>query len=168
MALYEVGLPLIEIPTGIGLSLIVKSPVGYAYFNQTGGHACRQSWAEGVLVPLPFCPRVPATAQDTQDVLLDVFGPGSRHGGHCSDGIDDADAEQVDALLAMHHHAFQGERVVRVDRARLGDSWEAWVHVIVGPHPARPPKLPSAENALFWPFFGLAAGSAILTWTNSD
>ena len=178
MALHDVGLPLIEIPTGLGLSLIVKSPVGCAYVNQTGGHACLQSWAEGLLVPLPFSPWRPSTAQDTQDALLEIFGPGSRHGGHCSDSIDDADAEQVDALLAMHHHAFRGERVIRVDRARLGDSWEAWVHVIVGPHPTRPPKWPlapsaeapvgSPENAFYWPFFGLPSDRAILTWTNSD
>jgi Family of unknown function (DUF6210) len=171
-SLSDVGMPLVEIPSDIGLSLVVKWPVGFAYFNQTGGHSCLQSWAEGVLVPIP------APSSSTDDRLYEMFGPGSKYGGHCSDGIDEEDADSIDALLAVHHHAFQGERIVRVDRERLRDSWEAWVHVRIGAHPKRHPKLPlrvreraplgSDENAFLWPFFGLPSDRAILTWTNSD
>lgn len=171
-ALSDVDLPLIEIPSDVGLSLIVKWPVGCAYFNQTGGHTCQQSWAEGILVPIP------APSSSTEDHLYEMFGPASKYGGHCADGIDQEDADRIDALLATHHHAFQGERIIWVDRERLGDSWEAWVHVRIGPHPRRPPRLPltlggpaplgSNENAFFWPFFGLPSDEAILTWTNSD
>jgi hypothetical protein len=165
-------MPLIEIPSDIGLSLIVKWPVGCAYFNQTGGHSCQQSWAEGILVPIP----APNSSTDVR--LYEMFGPSSRYEGHCADGIDEDDADRIDVLLATHHHAFRGERIICVDRERLSDSWEAWIHIRIGAHPRRPPKLPIAvggaaplgsdENAFFWPFFGLPSDHAILTWTNSD
>ena len=172
LPLWEVGLPLIEVPADLGLSLILKCPVGCGYFQQTGGHSCLQSWAEGLLVPLP------APRSTTEERLQSLFGPASKYGGHCASGIDEADAEQIDSLLAAHHHAFEGERVIRVDRARLRDSWEAWVHVVVGAHPERPPRLPlslgqpsplgSPVNAFFWPFFGLPSRQAVLTWANGD
>jgi hypothetical protein len=113
----------------------------------------------------------------TEERLQALFGPDSKYRGHCANGIDEAGAEQIDSLLAAHHHAVEGERVLRVDRARLADSWEAWVHV-VGAHPERPPRLPlasgrpaplgSAENARFWPFFVLPSDRAVLTWANGD
>lgn len=171
-ALSDVDMPLIEIPSDIGLSLIVKWPAGFAYFNQTGGYSCQQSWAEGIFVPLA------APSSSTEDQLYEMFGPSSKYGGHCADRINEEDADRIDALLATHLHVFEGERIIRVDRERLATSWEAWVHVRIGPHPSRPPRLPLAlggpaplgsdENAFFWPFFGLPSDQAILTWTNSD
>ena len=169
-ALSDVGMCLVEIPVEFGLCLIVKAATGCAYYNQTGGHVCLQSWAEGLLVPIP--------GRNTDEALLELFGPVSKYGGCCANGIDDDDADKIDELLAKHHHAFRGEKIVRVDRDQLTNSWEAWVHVRIGDHPKRHPKLPltlggpaplgSEENAFFWPFFGLPSDRAILTWPNSD
>jgi hypothetical protein len=168
-SLADVAMMLVEVPTGI--SLIVKWPTRCAYRNQTGGHTCQQSWAEGLLVPFN-------AAWDTELKLAALFDEKSKYLGWCSDGIDENDADKIDALLAEHHYCFHGERVVTVDRARLGDSWEAWVHVRIGPHPQRHPRLPlslggpaprgSPQNDFFWPFFGLLGSEAILTWGNSD
>lgn len=171
-ALADVGMPLIEIPDDLGLCLVVELPVGCSYYNQTGGYSCRQAWAEGLLVPLPPHDGV------TEQALDQIFGPDGKYRGCCSERIDGDDADRIDALLAKHHPAFCGEQIIRVDRERLADSWEAWVHVRIGRHPARPPRLPlalggpaplgTAENAFFWPFYGLPSDEAILTWPNSD
>jgi hypothetical protein len=105
-ALSDVDMPLIQIPSDGGLSLIVKWPAGCAYFNQTGGHSCQQSWAEGILVPIP------APTSATQDRLYEMFGPESeKYGGNCYNRIDGEDADRIDALLATHHHAFEGQRI---------------------------------------------------------
>ena len=169
LQLADVGLPLVEVPTEIGLSLVLKWPSGCAYFNQTGGHACLQSWAEGLLVPLA------GASTSTEERLYELFGSrSSKYGGHCSREIDELDARHIDALLAAHHRAFAGQQIIRVDRARLADSHEAWVHVVIAPHPTRPARLPLAMGALedghafFWPFFGLPSSEAVLTWNNSD
>jgi hypothetical protein len=68
-------------------------------------------------------------------------------------GLDDADADLIDSIL--QDRRFDG---VTVDRARLTESHEAWVHVIV----AR-----ESDLALF-SGFGPYPHPAILTWPNSD
>lgn len=170
VSLSEIDMPLAIVPSGVWL--ILKWPTHFAYSNQTGGHSCQQSWAEGLLVPLKD------VAGKTIDSLMALFAEHSKHQGWCANGLDDDDPEQIDAILAEHHHAFKSTRVITVDRERLGDSWEAWVHVRIGEHPQRHPRLPlslggpaplgSAQNAFSWPFFGLPTTEAILTWDNSD
>lgn len=75
-----------------GLALIVPSKTGVVYRNQTGGHACYQTEIEGYLVPI---------ADDRQEIVdrLCSHFTGSKWGGWCAHGIDDATADEIDELL---------------------------------------------------------------------
>jgi hypothetical protein len=93
------------------------------------------------------------------------FGEGrTKYDGYCWNGIDADDADWIDFVLAELNPAFQRGPVLTVDRSRLADSWEAWVHVRIGPHPERHP----ANSVDCMPFHGIPAQEAILTWENSD
>lgn len=173
-----VEMPLVQVPSDIGLSLIVKVPSGWAYTTQTGGHRCLQAWAEGMLIPLGQR-GVALESVRTEDDLDEILGSSSRYQGHCYDQIDESDAKRIDTVLSKHWQDHYPD-LVRVDRRRLGDSWEAWVHVVIGPHGGRSPDRPRAHPPQpeprdiastapeFWPFYGLPSSEAILTWTNSD
>ncbi|MFC1609866.1 DUF6210 family protein [Myxococcota bacterium] len=163
----DIDLPLIKIPRNSGLSLIVKLPTGCAYLNQTGGHFCHQSWAEGLLVLLKTPCEFTMAGR-----LRGVFTGESKYGGYCGDGIDEEDAQEIDSLLRESIRGYsKSEPALSVDRERLADSWEAWVHVVIGKHPERPTKPQQWENPgwpYYWPYYGLPAELAILTWTNSS
>ncbi|MDZ4851658.1 MAG: DUF6210 family protein [Pirellulaceae bacterium] len=132
--LYELG----------GLALIVPSSTGVVYRQQSGGHSCFQTDAEGYLVPI---------AGDEHDAIERLYAhfTGPKWGGWCSNGIDDITANEIDILLAEVAHREQ----ITVDRSRLGDSWESWVHVKI-----EGPLLSLVEKS--------QPISAILTWPNSD
>lgn len=128
-----------------GVALILEAPTGVIYSNQVGGHFCLQPTYEGALLPVnpdrdPDGPR--SDLERALGALLLNRG-----------WLDDALADAVDATLARHIST----RGVTVDRARLHESIEAWVHVIVpeatgGPH---------GESSY-------PAGRGVLTWLNSD
>ena len=124
------------------LGLIFALPSGVRYRNQAAGHACWKFEIEGVLVPMPVGEeRIPLRA------LEDHFDSGWE----CLD-VDDADA--IDRILAAAGFDF-----VKVDRDRLPESYEAWVHVKLDPlDPERHIEL----------FIGLSVDRAVLTWENSD
>jgi hypothetical protein len=127
-----------------GLALIVPASTGIVYRNQTGGHACLPSQAEGYLVPFA------GEMQERCDRLPSHF-TGPKWGGWCSERIDVETADEIDTVLA---DVFRRDQIV-VDRAKLDMSWEAWVHVkIVSP------LLSLVEHA--------EPTEAILTWPNSD
>lgn len=127
-----------------GLALIVSARTGILYRNQTGGHSCYQTEIEGYLVPI---------AGDRPEIVeqLCAHFTGAKWGGWCSHGIDGATADEIDGLLTEYAH--RGE--IRVDRDRLGDSWESWIHVKIDGQ-----LLSLIENS--------TPISAILTWPNSD
>jgi len=155
--LWQLDLPLIYLYEVPGLSLILKWPSGFAYATQTGGFACLQSWAEGILLPLG--PR-------GQERLDERFGEGrTKYDGYCWNGIDADDADWLDFVLTHLEPGHNWGPLITVDRSRLADSWEAWVHVRIGPHPEREPAPPGGDS---WPFHGIPAQEAILTWENSD
>jgi hypothetical protein len=132
--LYELDCP----------ALIVPASTNVVYRNQTGGHACVPSYQEGYLVPFA------GELRDACDRLQSLF-TGPKWGGWCYDRIDQETADEIDSVLAQV--ARHGEIVV--DRAKLNESWEAWVHVkITGP------LLSLVEHA--------RPSDAILTWSNSD
>ena len=154
--LWQLDLPVIHLSELSGLFLILKWPSGFAYATQTGGLSCEQSWAEGILVPLGLA---------GQERLDERFGDGrTKYSGGCFNGIDDDDAAWIDSVLAHLDPAFDRGPLITVDRSRLADSSEAWVHVRIGPHPERHPR----DTFDFWPFHGIPAQEAILTWENSD
>jgi hypothetical protein len=124
-----------------GVGLLFKCSTGVRFTSQVGGLGCLHPVDEGVFCPLP----VDRNDELTQK-LRRVFG-GSWH------PATESQANQLDQILADAHVT-----EVRVDRTRMSDSFEAWVHVVMGPPAARlvevVPHPPST--------------TAILVWANSD
>ena len=128
-----------------GLGLVFPWPSGVMYSNQACGHACMQPEVEGIFVPLE--------AEESWPRLSEHFEGPKYLGSGAMRGLDGADADFIDRVL---RDLRQG-RVV-TDRARLSESYEAWVHVIV-------------EAETEWSLFtglGPYPRPAILTWPNSD
>ncbi|MEW6302888.1 MAG: DUF6210 family protein [Verrucomicrobiota bacterium] len=126
-----------------GVGLIIAYPSGVTYVNQAGGLTCRQPELEGVFVPLTA--QLSAVGNELQEYFT-----GPKWKGRCDDGIDVETADFVDGLLRAHDWAGS----LQVDRDRLSDSLEAWIHMRVG------------GNGFFWP--GFEGGHGVLVWENSD
>lgn len=130
----------------VGTGLLFPAPTGVSYFNQVGGVACLERELEGVFVPYANDVEVPSRR------LLSLENELNAHFARIGTGaFDSSDADVVEDLMAKHPQ-WSG---VSIDRERIRESVEAWVHVWVdgcggvsglgpGPHPA------------------------VLTWTNSD
>jgi len=106
--------------------IIMKCSSGIHWSNQSGGHACRHPKEEGVLIDTPIY----------EDELEFFY---SEHGGYCSDGITEEDANRVDKILKEHSVIYHSNNVFKdnrfaltVDRTRLKDSMEAWVYINIG------------------------------------
>ncbi len=127
-----------------GLGLIVAHPSGVVYSNQTMGHFCMQPEIEGVFVPFD--------AEPTWEKLSAYFEGPKYAGTGAMKGLDREDAGFVDAVIRK---ALPDCSLV-VDRSRLGDSHEAWVHVLI-----------RADGGLF-EGFGPYPHPGVLTWPNSD
>jgi len=127
------------------LGVIVKAPTGVIYSNQAGGYACLHPEVEGFFVPL----RTPFGMRELH-ALQGIFPSGFD----TDDGIDNETAEKLDWLLTR-----QGLRCIRVDRSKLTESWEAWVHVtITGELDYKMPLESTMPEKL----------EAVLIWPNSD
>lgn len=125
------------------LGLIVKAATNVIYTNQTGGFACWHPEVEGFLVPL----RANLGMREL-DALRSLCG------SDFDDGIDSETADELESMLAR-----LGFKGIRVDRSKLAESWESWIHVIL-----------SGELGLDVPLEGQIPESleAVLTWPNSD
>jgi hypothetical protein len=127
--------------------LILEHASGVIYENQVGGLLCWQANIEGVLAPVDLDP-------DAVEQIMNLPYEPRR-------GITAEVADAVDAVLA----ASPGGRYMHVDRARLAESYEAWVFVV-----ADIPE--SSEHQLQGPYFGAPRGfgrtTGVLTWPNSD
>ena len=123
-----------------GLGLIVKTPSPVRFTNQVAGLGCQHPVQEGVFVPLPV-----QVGQRELYALQHHFR-GSWH------ALTDADANVVDRVFRRHDWL----SFMRVDRALLADSREAWVHVRISP-----------ELALYL-FDAPDWRAGVLTWANSD
>jgi hypothetical protein len=123
------------------LGLIVKAATNVIYTNQTGGLSCWHPKVEGFLVPL----RTPLGMRELEAL---------RNVCDCEDGIDSETADQVESILGRI--GFKG---IRVDRSKLAESWESWIHVIL-----------SGELGYKVPLEGARPEwlEAVLTWPNSD
>jgi hypothetical protein len=124
------------------LGLIVKAATNVIYTNQTGGFACWHPEVEGFLVPL----RTHLGLREL-DALRSLCGDRD-------DGIDSETADQVESILAS-----LGFKGIRVDKSKLAESWESWIHVIL-----------SGELGHTVPLEGVRPErlEAVLTWPNSD
>ncbi len=125
--------------------LVIEHPSGVVYANQAGGTNCLQPEREGVLVPLELEP----------SRLAALFGTASSE-------ISPAIANAIDKLLA----AGPGTSSLRVDRARLAESYEAWVHVI-GESPPLVRDVDATET-FFGEWYGFGSLRGVLTWPNRD
>ena len=139
--------PLIRLWSSRGPGVIIPCESGVVYTNQTGGHGCLHPQCEGVYAPL-FDESV-----DIEGELYDFFYNGKKWQGWCHDGIDEETADVVDSILQKSAHT----KGLRVDRARLAESHEAWIHVRMLGDDDRPIEIR-----------GFGTDSAILTWSNSD
>ena len=143
---------IVELSTTIGTSLILNYPTGIGYTNQAGGTACLQPTAEGVLVPFDNDCDVERRFMSLE-LDLDQYFQTAWEGTNATLGIKDSDANAIDALL-------QSRKLtdwIRVDRERLRESFEAWIHVTV-----------LADHPFYCHGFGPYPRHGILTWANSD
>ena len=140
--------PFIQLSDFRGVGLIVSYPSGVYYTNQTGGYACMWPVLEGVFAPLTN----PVLDQSTK---LNGFFIGSKWEGRCDEGIDEETADFIDSVLIESNQT----KILRVNRDKLADSHEAWIHVVI---------LKGRESAELQQFYGSAGEIGVLTWENSD
>jgi hypothetical protein len=141
-----------------GIGLIIAHPSGVLYGNQTGGHANFHMALEGVFVPLmdpgdadTYRAKLSGEFVDQQSAL-DAYFMGPKWEGYCDAWIDDETADFVDKVLA----GSTATRRLKVDRDRMADSHEAWIHVVV----------PADDG--YQLYEGFPGGPGVLTWQNSD
>ena len=127
----------------VGAGLIIPAETGIHWRTQAGGVSCLQNVLEGLFIPFNS-DQTSSTSEDGLYCRLEAFY--EREGRVWS-----ANADHFDALLA----ADASTAWVRLDRERLSESDEAWVHVVMAP-------------VGDWPVKGLPPGPAVLTWLNSD
>jgi hypothetical protein len=96
------------------LGLVIKLPTGVRYTSQTAGVACEHPEVEGVFVPLQT--RVGRPELATLSGML--RGAWNSLGAHQADSLD--------AFLKRYDF-----KRISVDRSKLTESTEAWVHVAV-------------------------------------
>ncbi len=126
--------------------LVVEYPSGVVYQNQVGGNVCHQAKLEGVLAPLGL------ESSSVNQIMRCSYG---------MQGITAETADTIDSILASDSEG----KYVKVDRSRLEECLEAWVHVIVE-SPNSPDPMETPEFFGGWCGFGRAR--AVLTWPNSD
>ena len=136
----------------VGTALIIPSSTGILYSNQAGGTACQTPQVEGFLVPIANdVGRSPGNRlYSPANQLLSYFEKGPSHGIPISEQA----AQYIEAVFRQMSH-WEG---FSVDRSRLSESVEAWVHVILDKVESDP--LP--VDGMKYPV------RAILTWENSD
>lgn len=174
-SLAEPVRPIIRLWHGRGLGLIVLGESGVLYTNQTGGYACLHPAAEGWYVPL-------VDSRYDQDAALKAYFSGPPWNGECAEGITTADADFVDRLL----QSSTVSAFLHVDRERLSNSHEAWLHVMVGVVPVKatvyppssrnpgdkpktePVRPPTPINRAKAPVYGFSGCRGILTWSDAD
>lgn len=127
--------------------MIVLETSGVVYENQVKGNCCMPETAEGILAPLSPDYPVDARGRPAVDTLEERLG-------RVLLGLARLDAQAADAVDAILSE-YRETAGIRVDRQRLGDSGEAWVHVEVAPNE-------------WLPLQGFGHCRAVLTWNNSD
>ena len=148
--------PTIELWEGIGFGVIISFPSGVRYSNQTAGTACFHPSLEGVYVPLANDYDFANGRLLSPDVALhDYFaGPPHRGSGAWREGLDEKDATFIEGVL--EHRRLSS--FLKIDRARLAESHEAWVWGIVT----------GEEADSVFSGFGPYPRAAVLTWDNTD
>jgi Family of unknown function (DUF6210) len=105
-----------------GLALIVPGATGIIY-EQQGCNMHRQRRLEGFFVPLLV--HLPPPCDIANQLSLYFDGP--KWWGECCWGIDDETADFVERALSN----MPGLADIKVDRTKLDESMESWIHVRV-------------------------------------
>lgn len=130
------------------IMLIMKHESGVVYRNQTCGVSCLMQQIEGVLAPVEMLD------QANVERIMNLPWVPIR-------GISTELADALDHMLA----SISTTQFLTVDRDRLDDSTEAWVHVVANTCEDRPwPRGDDYGGEVF--DFGRC--KAVLTWPNSD
>lgn len=135
----------------VGTGLIIKAKTGIVWTTQAGGVNCLQPECEGLFVPFGNDLDLDHKLISLDRTLFELFLVGYR-GTTWAEPFERALAEYA----ATHWRPFAG---IELDRSRLADSVEAWVHVIYRP---------AAEDFRLFEGLGEPPFEAVLTWTNGD
>jgi len=148
--------PKIDFYDSVGLGVIICFDSGVIYSNQAGCTACLHPEIEGVYVPLRNDYTVPENIFMSPELELAEYfeGPKNRGSG-ASRGLDTEDLEFIQYILAKTNLD-----VIEVDRSKLDQSHEAWVHVTI--------KGNESKEFPIFRGFNPYPRQAILTWRNSD
>jgi len=130
----------IDLSCGDYFGIILPRSTGVFFTNQVGGHACDHPELEGLFIPLDD-----GLDRPTRQVFEHHF-----QGSWAT--LTEEDAMVIDRALQKGNLGF-----IRVERSKLFDSVEAWVHVI----------LDFKSVSIFIGFDG-KSNRGILTWENSD
>jgi hypothetical protein len=135
----------------VGTGLIIKAKTGIVWTNQAGGVSCLQPECEGLFVPYGNDLSFDGKLISLESTLFEVFQKADEQTW----------VQLFERALASYAAAHWAPfREIELDRSRLRDSVEAWVHVIYRPTPESYPPL--VEGLGEPPF------EAVLTWSNSD
>lgn len=126
-----------------GAGLIVPRSSGVRFSNQVGGGACFQRSLEGIFIPINQDSQRGDYVHTLEAKLMGIFHDIVTMGG--------TQADQIDSVLAESELT----KGIIVDRGRISESCEAWVHVAV-------------EETSLSAFKGFGNFGAVLTWPNSD
>jgi hypothetical protein len=134
----------------VGTGLIIKAKTGIVWTTQAGGVSCLQPECEGLFVPFGNDLGFDGKLISLEGTLFEVFRKADKK------TWVQLFERALEWYAAEHWAPF---RELELDRTRLRDSVEAWVHVIYRPTPDSYPL-----------FEGLGEGpfEAVLTWSNSD
>ena len=135
---------------GVDVGIVIPWPSGIIYGNQADGVCCNHYALEGILVPIVITSGGDAVRYDAPLVSYFNRRPGNRG------ELTPEDADAIDAIMAGAQTPF----VARVDRSKLADSFEAWVHVTLDLEAGRDAYRPTLDLAYPCP--------GILVWENSD
>lgn len=139
----------------VGTSIILKCSSGIIYTNQTGGTACLQPEYEGALIPIGNNVGVPkGNLISPENELIEYFEGAPLNGTGATLGLTKNDVDAIETIL----NKYDLSNVIAVDRTKLLDSHEAWVHV----------KVTEISNKTLFSGFGHYPCQGVLTWSNSD
>lgn len=151
--------PTIQLYDSVGTGLIIACGSGVMISNQTGGTSCLHPEVEGVFVPLRNDCQFETGLFMSPEVELSKFFEGSKHrGSGAVCGLDEEDADFIQSVLNRARLC----PPISVDRERLNDSHEAWVHVVVTGD-----ESDESYSSIFCHFEPYPR-PAIFTWANSD
>ncbi len=128
------------------IGIIISFASGVFYSNQVGGYSNLHFSYQGIYASLH-------NFAFTIEKQFNTYFTGKKWKGHCSDGIDEEDADFIDNLLQDSYTT----KFLKVDQNKLKDSCEAWIYV-KGVRPKE--EIPIIK--------GFEDFEAVLTWQNSD